>query len=133
MTLLYKLKGVTFNYESYFSLENIDIQIEKSKITGILGPNGSGKTTLLNILSFLDFSVSGNVFYNNTNIKKHKVDHLRKRVGYVQQNPYLFRGSVYDNLEVGLKINYISKKQRIKILLIIVSYYFYHLFWHHFL
>ena len=104
MTLLYKLKGVTFNYESYFSLENIDIQIEKSKITGILGPNGSGKTTLLNILSFLDFSVSGNVFYNNTIIKKHNVDHLRKRVGYVQQNPYLFRGTVYDNLEVGLKI-----------------------------
>ena len=116
MTLLYKLKGVTFNYESYFSLENIDIQIEKSKITGILGPNGSGKTTLLNILSFLDFSDSGNVFYNNTIIKKHNVDHLRKRVGYVQQNPYLFRGTVYDNLEVGLKINYISKKQRIKII-----------------
>jgi molybdopterin-binding protein len=45
---------------------------------------------------------------------KNNINQFRKSVGYVQQDPYLFRGTVYKNIEIGLKLNHINQKRRIK-------------------
>ena len=62
MKSLYRLKNIEFNYKKDFSFNISNLEINKSKITGFIGPNGSGKTTLLNLLSFLNLPHSGGIF-----------------------------------------------------------------------
>ena len=121
MKYLYRLEDITYNYQSDFSLKNINIEIEESKITGLVGPNGSGKTTLLNILSFLNFPHSGDLLYNNILLRRNNISHLRKNIAYVQQYPYIFKGTIYDNVEIGLKINHINTEKRAKVVTEILS------------
>lgn len=112
MTQLYHLNNVTFNYGTEFSLAKVNLGIEQSSVTAIVGPNGSGKTTLLNILAFLNFPVSGDIKYKDIALDKSKSGQFRKSVGYVQQNPYLLRGSVTKNIEFGLKLKHVDKETR---------------------
>ena len=112
MKSLYRLKNIKFNYEKDFSFNISNLEINKSKITGFIGPNGSGKTTLLNLLSFLNLPHSGGIFFDDIELSKNNIKEFRKTVGYVQQNPYLFRSTVFHNIEIGLKINHVDRKKR---------------------
>lgn len=112
MTQLYHLNNVTFSYGKEFSLTNVNLEIEQSSVTAIVGPNGSGKTTLLNMLAFLNFPLLGAFKYKDQNLDKKKFEQARKSVGFIQQNPYLLRGSVNKNIELGLKIKHIDKDTR---------------------
>ena len=114
MKNLYQLDHIVFNYDGNIFLNDINIKIDKSSIVGIVGPNGSGKTTLLKLLSFLNLPHYGSLFYDGTELMKNNINQFRKSVGYVQQDPYLFRGTVYKNIEIGLKLNHINQKRRIK-------------------
>jgi len=114
MTSLYQLKNITFNYGTDFNLVDVCVDIEKSNIIAIVGPNGSGKTSLLNILSFLNFPHAGTLFYNEKELTSNNFDQFRKTVGYVQQSPYLLRGTVFKNIELGLKLKKIDKGIRVK-------------------
>jgi tungstate transport system ATP-binding protein len=114
MTNLYQLKNITFNYGTDFSLSDINIEINKSNIISIVGPNGSGKTSLLNILSFLNLPHAGILIYKDEELNRRNIAEFKKTVGYVQQNPYLLRGTVFKNIELGLKLKHIDKGIRIK-------------------
>ena len=114
MTNLYQLKDITFDYGGEFILSDINVDIEKSKITAIVGPNGSGKTSLLNIFSFLNYPKSGSLIYKDSKLNRDNLTQLRRSVGYVQQNPYLLRGTTFNNLELGLKLKHIEKQSRVK-------------------
>lgn len=114
MNKLYQLKQLSLRYESGFYLSDINIDIEQGKTTVIVGSNGSGKTTLLNILAFLLFPDNGEIKYGDIVVDKNNLTDLKKKVGYVQQNPYLLNTSVYKNIELGLKIRHIKKQERHK-------------------
>ncbi len=114
MTNIYQLKNVMFNYGTDFNLVDVCIDIKKSNIVGIIGPNGSGKTSLLNVLSFLHLPHTGTLFYNEKELIQENLAQFRKTVGYVQQNPYLLRGTVFKNIEIGLKLKKVDKKIRLK-------------------
>ena len=114
MTNIYQLKNITFDYGADFNLIDVCIDIKKSNIIGIIGPNGSGKTSLLNVLSFLRLPHTGTLFYNEKELTQDNLDQFRKTVGYVQQNPYLLRGTVFKNIEIGLKLRKVDKKIRVK-------------------
>tara|TARA_R110002096_G_scaffold105107_1_gene231380 strand:+ start:13454 stop:14449 length:996 start_codon:yes stop_codon:yes gene_type:complete len=114
MTNLYQLKNITFNYGANFNLADVCIDIEESNIIAIVGPNGSGKTSLLNILSFLNFPHAGSLFYNGIELTSNNFSQFRKTAGYVQQSPYLLRGTVFKNIELGLKLNKVDKETRVK-------------------
>jgi len=114
MTSLYQLKDVTFNYGADFNLADINVEIKKSNITAIVGPNGSGKTSLLNILSFLNLPHNGCLLYDGVELKRDSIKQFKKTVGYVQQNPYLLRGTTFKNIELGLKLKHIDKGSRAK-------------------
>jgi tungstate transport system ATP-binding protein len=114
MTSLYQLKNITFNYGTDFSFTDICIDIEKSNVIAIVGPNGSGKTSLLNILSFLNFPHAGSLFYNEKELSRSNLEQFRKTVGYVQQSPYLLRGTTFKNIELGLKLKQVDKETRIR-------------------
>jgi tungstate transport system ATP-binding protein len=114
MTSLYQLKNITFNYATGFSLSDINIEIKKSNIIAIVGPNGSGKTSLLNILSFLNLPHDGALIYEDEELDGTNIAQFKKTVGYIQQNPYLLRGTVFKNIELGLKLKHIDKEIRAK-------------------
>ena len=108
MKNIYQLKNIILNYDNNILINDLNLEISKSKITGLIGPNGSGKTTLLNILSFLNFPKSGKIFYDGVELRKDNIKTFRNSVGYIQQDPYLFRGTVYKNIEIGLKLKPVS-------------------------
>lgn len=116
MTSLYQLKNITFNYGDGhdFRLSDINVDIKKSHIIAIVGPNGSGKTSLLNILSFLNLPHGGSLIYDEEELGRFNIEQFKKTVGYVQQSPYLLRGTVFKNIELGLKLKHIDKESRIK-------------------
>jgi tungstate transport system ATP-binding protein len=89
--------------------EQIICQIETAAIThgctvGITGPNGSGKTTLLRVLAGLETDFNG----------KCEIDFVMNDRVFVHQSPYLFRGTVLDNVEYGLKPRSVSRSARRK-------------------
>lgn len=116
MKNLYQLKNISFNYgsSSDFCLSGINVDLKKSNITAIVGPNGSGKTSLLNILSFLSYPNEGMLIYDGITLDKGNNGQFKKRVGYVQQNPYLLRGTVFKNIELGLKLKHVDKDTRVE-------------------
>lgn len=79
-------------------LQNISFNIEQGELFGIAGPSGSGKSSLLRILNLLQSPTEGTVNYKNQNILQYNPMQLRREIGYVLQKPYLFEGTVRDNL-----------------------------------
>ena len=112
--MLYRIKNLIKSYEERVVLDLHNLSMEEGKIIGLLGPNGAGKTTLLEVMGFLLPPCSGEVWY-----KKERVDfnnsniiNLRQKVVLVQQQPILFTGSVFNNVEFPLKIRKKSKQER---------------------
>jgi len=75
--------------------------VRKGEILAIVGPSGSGKSSLLRLLNRLDEPTEGNVFLDGMDYRQLAPRELRRRVGMVMQRPYLFAGTVLDNLRFG--------------------------------
>jgi tungstate transport system ATP-binding protein len=112
--MVFEVKNLTKVYGNRKVLDIPDLQIEKGKIYGLLGPNGSGKTTLLEVLSFLMQPTSGQIAYNakKVDFARARLQELRREVSMVEQQPILFTTSVYKNVEFGLRIRKVAKDRR---------------------
>ena len=102
-----KLEKVYLQYDNGIqAINNMDLEIEKNEVVGVIGPNGSGKTTLLKIISGLLKPSSGKIVNE-------------EKTGYLSQNPndYLFNNSVYEELKFTLDINKIEESERIESIL----------------
>jgi putative ABC transport system ATP-binding protein len=75
--------------------------VRRGETLAIVGPSGSGKSSLLRLLNRLDEPTSGNVFVEGIDYRQIAPRELRRRVGMVTQRPYLFPGTVTDNLQFG--------------------------------
>lgn len=111
--LIFKVRNLKkyYNGKTVLDIDNLDFQ--EGKIYAIVGPNGSGKTTLLNILNLLKKPDKGQIFFYNQEITdKSNSDTLeiRRRMTLVNQNPFLFHSTVYDNIAFGLKVRAIPFK-----------------------
>ena len=81
-----KVKDLCFSYDKDKNfINNLNVEIEKGKITTKLGPNGSGKSTLLSIFAGLNKPISGEVIINNKSIKKIRKRDLAKEIATVHQ------------------------------------------------
>jgi len=88
-------------------LRSIDIEIAESRINCVIGPNGAGKTTLFKILTLLDKATSGEVYFDGSPsslLSPEEKLNLRRRIGMVMQNPFMFNTSVWKNVAYGLKL-----------------------------
>lgn len=112
MNPAYSLKNVQCSYGSTPALSVDNLCIEAGTITTVIGPNGAGKSTLLNLLAFLITGDTGELEFFSQNIRQINVIELRRRVGLVSQNPYLLKGTVLDNIELGLKFRAIPFSRR---------------------
>jgi putative ABC transport system ATP-binding protein len=75
--------------------------VHRGETLAIVGPSGSGKTSLLRLLNRLDEPTSGTEFLDGTDYRQLAPPDLRRRVGMVMQRPYLFPGTVAENLRFG--------------------------------
>ena len=106
-----------YNGRTVLDIESLNFQ--KRKIYAIVGPNGSGKSTLLNLLNLLEIPDKGQIiFYGQDITNKTSSNNLehRRKMTLVNQNPFLFNSTVYDNIAYGLKIRSLSSaEQRIRV------------------
>lgn len=104
-------KNVTFEYKyGRKILNNISIKIPINKITTIVGMSGSGKTTLALILIKFYKLLHGNIYLDNISIKNIESSSLRRSIIYLPQKPYIFTGTIAENIELGCE-GYVSKEQ----------------------
>jgi len=82
-------------------VDDITIAIEKGEVVAVVGPSGSGKSSFLRLLNRLDEPTTGTVYLEGADYRQLAPRVLRRRVGMVTQIPYLFPGTVADNLRYG--------------------------------
>lgn len=95
-------QNVSFRYNNDQSvLENINIQIEAGKTVALVGPSGGGKTTICSLLPRFYEVSDGAVLIDGHDIRDIKLQSLRRNIGVVQQDVYMFGGSIRDNIAYG--------------------------------
>ena len=95
-------KNVTFDYGNGVEvIHPLNLTIEKGKSLAIVGETGSGKTTLVNLLCRFYEPTTGEILVNGKDYRNFSVGWLRSNIGYVQQNPYVFTGTIKQNIRYG--------------------------------
>ena len=92
-------ENVYFTYDGVRPiLRNLSFSVTEGELIGLVGPSGSGKTTIINLLArFYDVS-DGRVLVDGVDIRQLDSGHYRQQIGMVLQDPYLFHGSIVDNI-----------------------------------
>ncbi|HWG43870.1 MAG TPA: peptidase domain-containing ABC transporter [Gemmataceae bacterium] len=97
-----ELRDVTFRYGSRGSvLDKINLRIPAGKTVAVVGESGSGKSTLLNLLMGFHAPTEGAVLVDGVDLRDFDLDSLRGRIGLVSQEPFIFNGTVRDNIVLG--------------------------------
>ena len=97
----YKDVGFSYTEKGECVLENINLTIKKGSTLALVGPSGGGKTTISNLLPrFYDIN-KGKITIDGINIKNFKIKSLREKIGFVQQNIFIFSGTLKDNIRYG--------------------------------
>jgi ATP-binding cassette subfamily B protein len=95
-------KNVSFHYHKTAEvLDKVDISIDAGKTVALVGPSGGGKTTLCSLLPRFYDVTSGSVTIDGKDVRDVTLKSLRSNIGIVQQDVYMFAGSVRDNISYG--------------------------------
>lgn len=112
-----EFKNVSFKYpdaEGYV-LKDISFKAKKGETIAFIGRTGSGKSTIVNLIPRLYDATEGEVLVDGINVKKYKESSLFDLIGYISQKAVMFRGTILDNIGLGMKNNKkISKEKMIK-------------------
>jgi ABC-type multidrug transport system fused ATPase/permease subunit len=97
-----RFEGVGFAYDSVGSvLHDVDIDAPPGKVVALLGPTGSGKSTLVNLIPRFYDATKGRITIDGIDIRDVTLDSLRKTIGIVQQDVFLFVGTIRENIAYG--------------------------------
>ena len=98
-----EFKNVSFQYEEQNEtvLNRIDLKVEAGKYVALVGPSGAGKTTLCSLIPRFYEVSDGAIYVDGMDIRDLKLDSLRNHIGIVQQDVYLFAGTIMDNIRYG--------------------------------
>ncbi len=95
-------KDVFFHYENGKDIiTNFNLNIKKGETVAIVGETGSGKTTIVNLLCRFYEPTAGEILIDGEEYRNRSVGWIRSNIGYVQQNPFVFNTSYYNNLRYG--------------------------------
>lgn len=107
-----EIRDMSFYYGSFRAVKNINLCIERNKITSIIGPSGCGKSTVLRALNRMNDLIpgtrmEGEIRFHQQNIYDPRIDPvlIRKKIGMVFQKPNPFPKSIYENVAWGARIN----------------------------
>lgn len=103
-----EVKGkITFNDVSFrystgkYVLENINLNVEPGETVALVGPSGGGKSTICSLIPRFYEATEGRILLDDIDVKNIKLKSLRKNIGIVQQDVYLFAGTVMENIRYG--------------------------------
>ena len=99
-----KIENVSFGYNpNILVLKNINLEIKANTITAIVGPSGSGKTSLMRLLLNMEKLKQGIIRYDNIPQYDISIRELRKQISVIWQEFSMFKGTIYENLTIGLQ------------------------------
>jgi ATP-binding cassette subfamily B protein len=96
-----ELRGVNFRYGPRQVLHDINLAIEPGEMIGLVGPSGAGKSTLINLICRFYDVASGVVLVDGVDVRSFAVEGYRRNIGLVLQDPFLFYGTVAENIAYG--------------------------------
>lgn len=94
-------KGLSRAISGKVLVNKITVQVQQGELLAVLGPSGAGKSSFLRLLNRLDEPTGGTVLVNGRDYHQIAARELRRRIGMVMQRPYLFSGTVIDNIAFG--------------------------------
>ncbi|SEQ88708.1 ABC transporter ATP-binding protein [Pedobacter rhizosphaerae] len=99
---LMEFKDVHFSYDGTKEiLHHINLRFEKGKTYALIGPTGGGKTTTASLISRLYDATKGTVLLNGKDIRTYSAEERTQKIGFILQEPFLFTGTVKDNILYG--------------------------------
>lgn len=97
-----EFKNVNFSFDrSKKVLSNINLTIEPGDVVGIVGTTGSGKSTLINLLMRYYDDYDGEILVDGRNLRDIDMTYYRNQIGYVQQEPLMFKDTIFNNIAYG--------------------------------
>lgn len=96
-----KCNNIFFRYDrskNVYALKNINLSIKANHTTAIVGPSGAGKSTLVDLVMGLNKPETGEILIDEVPNSRNRIFSLRKSMGYVPQDPFLFNGTIKSNL-----------------------------------
>ena len=99
-----EFRNLNFAYhDGPIVLKNINLKLDRGKTVAIVGPTGCGKTTLVNLLPCIYKAERGMIFIDGVDIWDIPLQVLRSNIGFVEQEPFLFSGSLRNNIAYGVE------------------------------
>ncbi len=96
-----EFRGASFRYGNRSVLEDVNLKIAPNEMVGLVGPSGAGKSTLVNLVCrFYDVS-EGAILVDGVDIRSFPVEEYRRHIGIVLQDPFLFYGTIAENIAYG--------------------------------
>lgn len=93
---------VTFSYEEGVNiLEDFDLHVKPGETIALVGPTGAGKTTVINMLTRFYDVQEGSVTIDGVDVRDASLESLRKEVGVLMQEPFIFKGTIMENIRYG--------------------------------
>ncbi|GJM38323.1 MAG: hypothetical protein DHS20C19_16900 [Acidimicrobiales bacterium] len=97
-----RLDGVTFGYDPHTPvISDVDLQIHEGETIAVVGPTGAGKSTIAKLLNRFYDPQAGRVTIDGHDVRDVTFASLRRQIGVVPQEPFLFGGSIKENLQIG--------------------------------
>ncbi|MFJ6326682.1 MULTISPECIES: ABC transporter ATP-binding protein [unclassified Rhizobium] len=96
-----EFRGVGFAYGNDAVLDDVSFVAEGGQTTALVGPSGAGKSTVINLIPRFHDPKEGSIFIDGQDIRHITKQSLRQHLAYVSQQPYLFEGSIRDNIRYG--------------------------------
>lgn len=98
-----EIKNLSYSYPDTNEkvLKNINFKIKKGERIGIAGYSGSGKSSLIKILLKISHNYTGSVYLFNNDLKSISREEIANKIAYIPQNPYIFSGTIRDNITYG--------------------------------
>lgn len=94
--------NVTFSYEDDINiLENMNLHVKPGETIALVGPTGAGKTTIINLITRFYDVTGGSVKIDGNDVRKVTLESLREEVGVLMQDPFIFKGTVMENIRYG--------------------------------
>ncbi len=96
-----ELRDVTFKYGNRTVIRDVNLTIEPGQMIGLVGPSGAGKSTLVNLICRFYDVAAGAILVDGTDIRSFPVEEYRRNIGIVLQEPFLFYGTIAENIAYG--------------------------------
>jgi lipopolysaccharide export system ATP-binding protein len=108
-----KAEGLVKSYNKRKVVDGVSVEVKKGQVVGLLGPNGAGKTTVFYMIVGLVFPNGGQIFLGEEDItSKHLFERARLGVGYLSQEPSLFRKlTVFQNISMALEAQNLKEEE----------------------